>query len=150
MSRVIYVVLDLPENHQITGEDLEKAVGDRVKEGDIVLLDSPHKIPPFIPLTNGLSDHRLVIGEAGAKWFASKNVKCVGFGDGVSIEDCETNVKPFHDILMEKNIVFLEVLKNLEYLKKDTFFMSYAPLPIVGADSCPVRAYAIEGLPMFE
>ena len=45
--------------------------------------------------------------------------------------------------------VFLEVLKNLEYLEKDTFFMSYSPLPILGADSCPVRAYAIEGLPGF-
>ena len=68
----------------------------------------------------------------------------------MSIEDCEANVKPFHDILMAKNIVFLEVLKNLEYLKTDTFFMSYAPLPIMGADSCPVRAYAIEGLPGFD
>ena len=150
MGRAIYVTLDLPENHQITGEDLEKAIGDRVKEGDIVLLDSPHKIPPFTPMTNGPDDHRLVIGEDSAKWFAAKNVKCVGFGDGVSIEDCEANVKPFHDILMEKNIVFLEVLKNLEYLEKDTFFMSYAALPIMGADSCPVRAYAIEGLPGFD
>lgn len=25
--------------------------------------------------------------------------------------------------------------------------MSYSALPIIGADSCPVRAYAIEGLP---
>ena len=24
--------------------------------------------------------------------------------------------------------------------------MSYSPLPIMGLDSCPVRAYAIEGL----
>ena len=45
--------------------------------------------------------------------------------------------------------MFLEVLKNLEYLTTDTFFMSYAALPIVGADSCPVRAYAIEGLAEF-
>ena len=74
----------------------------------------------------------------------------MAFGDGVSIEDCEANVKPFHDILMAKNIVFLEVLKNLEYLEKDTFFMAYAPLPILGADSCPVRAFAIEGLPGFD
>ena len=126
MGRAIYVTLDLPENAQITGADLEKALGDRVKPGDIVLLDSPHKIPPFTPATNGPTDHRLVIGE-----------------------DSEANVKPFHDILMAKNIVFLEVLKNLEYLEKDTFCMAYAPLPILGADSCPVRAFAIEGLPGF-
>lgn len=149
MGRALYVVLDLPENHQITGEDLEKAIGDRVQEGDVVLLDSPHKLPPFTPATNGPDDHRLVVGEDSAKWFAAKKVKCVGFGDGVSIEDCRENVKPFHDILMAQNIVFLEVLKNLELLKTDTFFISYSPLPILGLDSCPVRVYAIEGLEGF-
>lgn len=149
MGRALYVVLDLPENHQITGEDLEKAIGDRVQEGDVILLDSPHKLPPFTPATNGPDDHRLVVGEDSAKWFAAKKVKCVGFGDGVSIEDCQENVKPFHDILMAQNIVFLEVLKNLELLKTDTFFISYSPLPIMGLDSCPVRVYAIEGLTEF-
>ena len=149
MGRALYVVLDLPENHQITGEDLEKAIGNRVREGDVVLLDSPHKLPPFTPATNGPDDHRLVVGEDSAKWFAAKKVKCVGFGDGVSIEDCQENVNPFHDILMAQNIVFLEVLKNLEFLKTDTFFISYSPLPILGLDSCPVRVYAIEGLAEF-
>lgn len=124
MGRGLYVVLDLPENHQITGDDLEKAIGGRVKEGDVVILDSPHKLAPFTPATNGPDDHRLVVGEDSAKWFAAKKVKCVGFGDGVSIEDCLENVKPFHDILMAENIVFLEVLKNLDQLKKDVFFVS--------------------------
>ncbi len=76
-------------------------------------------------------------------------MKCVGFGDGVSIENCNEDVKPFHDILMAENIVFLEVLQNLEELKSDVFFMSYSPLPIKGLDSCPIRAYAIEGLAEF-
>jgi len=149
MGRALYVVLDLPGNHQITGEDLEKAIGGRVKEGDVIILDSPHKLPPFTPATNGPDDHRLVVGEDSARWFAKKKVKCVGFGDGVSIEDCLENVKPFHDILMAQNIVFLEVLKNLDQLKTDTFFISYSPLPIMGLDSCPVRVYAIEGLQEF-
>ena len=149
LGRALYVVLDLPANHQITGEDLERAIGDRVREGDVVLLDSPHKLPPFTPATNGPDDHRLVVGENSAKWFAAKKVKCVGFGDGVSIEDCQENVKPFHDILMAQNIVFLEVLKNLELLRADTFFISYSPLPILGLDSCPVRVYSIEGLAEF-
>ena len=67
----------------------------------------------------------------------------------VTIENSNEDVKPFHDILMAENIVFLEVLKNLEQLQSDVFFMSYSPLPILGLDSCPVRAYAIEGLPGF-
>ena len=67
----------------------------------------------------------------------------------MSIENCNEDVKPFHDILLKENIVFLEVLKNLDKLEKNVFFMSYAPLPIIGLDSCPVRAYAIEGLEEF-
>ena len=73
-------------------------------------------------------------------------IKCVGFGDGVSIENCNKDVKAFHDICMAENIVFLEVLKNLDRLESQVFFMSYSPLPIMGLDSCPVRAYAIEGI----
>lgn len=73
----------------------------------------------------------------------------MGFGDGVSIENCYEDVCAFHDILMERDITFLEVLKNLDKLTTDVFFMSYAPLPIKGLDSCPVRAYAIEGLAEF-
>ena len=149
VGRGVYAVLDLPPNHQITGSDLEAAVGSRIRSGDTIILDSPHKLPPFTPATNGPDDHRLVVGAACAEWLAQKQVKCVGFGDGVSIEDCVDNVKPFHDILMAQNVTFLEVLKNLEQLRSDTFFISFAPLPIIGLDSCPVRVYAIEGLPGF-
>lgn len=149
MGRGIYVTLDLPQNHQITGADLEKAIGDRMLPGDTVILDSPHKIPPFTPATNGPDDHRLLVGEDSARWLAARGAKCVGFGDGVSIEDSNENVKPFHDILMAQNCLFLEVLQNLELLKTDTFFISFAPLPIIGLDSCPVRVYAIEGLMQF-
>jgi len=149
MGRGLYVVLDLPKNHQITGADLEAACGDKIKEGDVVIIDSPHKIPPFTSATNGPTDHRLVIGEDSARWFAAKKVKCVGFGWGVSIEDCKENVHPFHTILMADNVVFLEVLANCEMLEKEIFFISYSPLPIIGLDSCPVRVYAIEGLAEF-
>ena len=120
-----------------------------LQEGDIVILDSNWKFPPFTPETNSPADKRLFINAETAIWMRDHKVKCVGFGDGVSIENCEADVKPFHDIIMAYDGVFLEVLKNLEYLKSDTFFMSYSALPIIGADSCPVRAYAIEGLPGF-
>lgn len=150
MGRAIYVNLEnvAPKTH-ITAADLEAACGDRIREGDIVIIDSPYRIPPFTPATNGPDDKRLLVGAESAHWFREKKVKCVGFGDGVSIESCNDDVKPFHDILMEVDITFIEVLCNLEYLEKDTFFMSYSPLPIVGLDSCPVRAYAIEGLADF-
>jgi kynurenine formamidase len=50
---------------------------------------------------------------------------------------------------MAENITFLEVLKNLDELQQETFFISFAPMYIKGLDSCPVRVYAIEGMADF-
>ncbi len=151
MGRAIYVNFkeELAPNHKITAADLEKKLGDKIQEGDIVILDSERKLTPFTPDSNTDKDKRLFICRETAEWFRDKKVKCVGFGDGVSIESNNEDVCAFHDVLMEVNCTFLEVLKNLEELKSEIFFMSYSPLPIQGLDSCPVRAYAIEGLVEF-
>lgn len=151
IGRAIYIDFeDKIEGYSyITAEDLDKATDGILKEGDIVILDSAYKLEPFTAKTNTEEDKRLLIGTESAKWFKEKKVKCVGFGDGVSIENSNEDVKPFHDLLMEDNIVFLEVLKNLEHLKTKVFFMSYTPMPIKGLDSCSIRAYAIEGLEEF-
>ena len=137
-----------PLSH-ISAKDLDDAIGNEVKEGDVVILDSIYKLPPFTPETNGPNDKRLLVNGETAQWFVDHKVKCVAFGDGVSIENCNEDVKPFHDICMEKDIRFLEVVKNLEELRSRTFFISFAPMYIKGLDSCPVRVYAIEGLKEF-
>jgi arylformamidase len=91
----------------------------------------------------------LFIGIESANWFKEKGVKSVGFGDGVSIENSNEDVKPFHDILMAENITFIEVLKNLEQLTQEIFMVIFLPLPIKGIDSSPVRVVAVEGLAEF-
>ena len=150
MGRGIYYEFkDLAPLSHISYDDLEKALGKKVKEGDVVILDSIYKLPPFTPETNGPNDKRLLVNGDTAKWFVEHKVKCVAFGDGVSIENCNEDVKPFHDICMAENITFLEVVKNLDELTTDTFFISFAPMYIKGLDSCPVRVYAIEGLAEF-
>lgn len=150
MGRAIYVSFNNAKpNEYISPEMLEEACGKRIKEGDIIILDSPYKIAPFTEKTNTVEDKRLFINGDTAVWLRDHKVKCVGFGDGVSIENRNEDVCPFHDILMAENIIFIEVLKNLEQLQKDTFFMSYTPLYIKGLDSSPVRAYAIEGISDF-
>jgi len=150
MGRGIYYEFkDLAPLSHISYDDLEKALGKKVKEGDVVILDSIYKLPPFTPETNGPNDKRLLVNGDTAKWCVDHKVKCVAFGDGVSIENCNEDVKPFHDICMAENITFLEVVKNLDELTTDTFFISFAPMYIKGLDSCPVRVYAIEGLAEF-
>jgi arylformamidase len=150
MGRAVYVkIIDLKPNGHILPADMERACGSRIEKGDIVIIDSPFAMDPFTEKTNTGEDKRLFLCREVAEWFVEKEVKCVGFGDGVSIENSYEDVCAFHDVLMAKNIVFLEVLKNLDKLRTDIFFMSYSPLPIKGLDSSPVRAYAIEGIEEF-
>lgn len=150
MGRALYVTITgVARNSYVTAAVLDRVLGDRIRPGDTVILDSEYKLPPFTDKTNGPEDGRLFVNGETAQWMVDHLVKCVGFGDGVSIENCNEDVKPFHDVCMAKNITFLEVLKNLEELHSDVFFISFAPLPIRGLDSCPVRVYAIEGLAEF-
>ncbi len=150
MGRALYVKFrNLAPNAYITPAALDSACGSRLREEDIIILDSPYGLTPFTNKTNTAEDKRLFVNGETATWLRDRKVKCVGFGDGVSIENRNEDVCPFHDVLMAANIVFLEVLKNLELLEKDVFFMSYAPMNIKGLDSCPVRVYAIEGLAEF-
>jgi len=51
--------------------------------------------------------------------------------------------------VMPRDIMFLEVMKNLDQLRSDVFFLICQPMPIKGMDSCCVRAVAIEGIPGF-
>ena len=150
LGRAIYVnFVDAEPNSYIAPKMLEKACGEKLREGDIIIIDSPYKLPPFTEKTNTEEDKRLFVNGETAIWLRDRKIKCVGFGDGVSIENRNEDVKPFHDVLLAENILFLEVLKNLELLEKDVFFMSYSPLYIKGLDSSPVRAYAIEGIAEF-
>ncbi len=48
----------------------------------------------------------LFVNAETAEWFRERRVKAVGFGDGVSIENRNEDVKPFHDILLAENIIF--------------------------------------------
>jgi arylformamidase len=150
LGRAVYVnITHLQPNSHIMPADMEKASAGIINKDDIVIIDSPFRIEPFTPKTNTEEDKRLFICREVAEWFAEKGVKCIGFGDGVSIENSNEDVCAFHDVLLARNIVFLEVLKNLDKLRKEVFFMSYSPLPIKGLDSSPVHAYAIEGLAEF-
>ena len=150
MRRGLYVrFTGIAPNSYVTAALLDEYLGAKVREGDVVILDSEHPLPPFTEKTNTPEDKRMFVNGETAQWFVDHKVKCVGFGDGVSIENRNEDVKPFHDICMAENITFIEVLKNLDELEKDTFFISFAPMNIKGLDSCPVRVYAIEGLPDF-
>ena len=150
MGRGVYAPIEhMNPNEHITGADLELVCGDIIGEDDVLIIDSPYKLKPFTEKTNTEEDKRLFIGKDACEWLLKRKIRCLGFGDGVSIENCNEDCSTLHDLLLGNDIVFIEVLENLELLQKRTFFISYSPLPIEGLDSCPVRVYAIEGMPGF-
>src|SRR5699024_11033931 len=99
MGRGIYAMVDQVEpNSYITPAVLDGTLGSKVKPGDVVILDSPYKLPPFTEKTNTEEDRRLFVNGETAQWMVDHKVKSVGFGDGVSIENSNADVKPFHDV----------------------------------------------------
>jgi len=156
-------VTDLPQDHfigrgvllkldtcqpkaLITAADLDAADRGRVRRGDVLVLDSRFHSEPFVHNPN---DQRPHLSRESAEWFLAKGVKAVGFGDGVCIENNIEHCVACHDIMLGHDILFLEVLKNIELLQADVFLISYLPLPIKGLDSSPVNILAMEGVPGF-
>lgn len=62
MGRGIYVTVDGVEpNGYITAAVLDRVLGSKVQAGDVVILDSPYKLPPFTEKTNTAEDKRLFV-----------------------------------------------------------------------------------------
>jgi kynurenine formamidase len=139
--------VETPYHYKDAWKDiLDRADKGRVREGDIVVLTSDYHTEPF---SGAADDRRPYLTRESGEWFAEKRVKCIGFGDGVAIEHSVKDACDIHEVVMRRDILFLEVLRNIDDIGPDIFFMSYMPMPIKGLDSCCVRAFAIEGIPEF-
>jgi arylformamidase len=147
VGRGVLLKLDTCEPRAlITRADLDAASGGIVQAGDVAILDSPYHHEPFVQSPD---DERPRLSIESAEWFLEHQVKAVGFGDGVAIENNPKHCSAFHDILMPKNVTFIEVMQNLDQIRDSVFMIVFLPLPIVGLDSSPVHVVAIEGVPGF-
>jgi kynurenine formamidase len=145
-ARGVLLKLQTGEAELITAADLDAADGGRVRAGDAVVLDSRYHAEPFAAVPG---DPRPHLSREAAEWLVARGAKAVGFGDGICIETNIEHCIACHDILLERDILFIEVMENLPLLNDDVFLMVYAPLPIRGLDSSPVNVLAIEGIPGF-
>ncbi|MBS4024637.1 MAG: cyclase family protein [Clostridia bacterium] len=76
-----------------------------------------------------------------AQFLTGFPLKGVGI-DAISVELVTTGNLAVHQILLERNIIIIENLTNLDKLINRTFAFSCLPLKIAGADGSPVRAVA--------
>ena len=146
MGRAVHLKLECEPGAPITREILDAADRGRVRAGDVVILTSPYHCEPF---SNDPNDQRPYLCRESGEWFAGKKVKCIGFGDSAAIEHSVKDACDVHEAVMPHDIMFLEVMQNLDRLETEIFMIIYQPMPIKGLDSCCVRALAIEGIPGF-
>ena len=147
LGRGVLLRLDTCEpNALISRADLDTADGGRVRAGDVIILDSKYHSEPFVESPH---DKRPHLSRESAEWFVAKKVKAVGFGDGICIETNVEQCNACHDIMLANDILFIEVLQNIDKLQQDIFLIIFMPLPIRGLDSSPVNVMAIEGIPGF-
>ncbi len=75
-----------------------------------------------------------------ARYLVEFDLKGIGI-DAVSIDPMESKSFDIHHILLKKDLVIIENLKNLKYLINKNFELYIAPLKIKDLDGSPVRAF---------
>ncbi|HHE31536.1 MAG TPA: cyclase family protein [Chlorobaculum parvum] len=80
-----------------------------------------------------------VLSPEAAAWLAGLGLKGVGI-DAPSFDEAASEALPVHRVLLGAGLILIENLTGLEQLDGGDFLLSALPVPIVGAEACPVRA----------
>ncbi len=118
-----------------------RAKEDVVGPGDIVLIHTgcdrqygqPNYSRPYLSLE-------------AIYWLVEGGIAALGI-DASGIEAYQAAEQPGHLLLFQHGIPIIEELTHLEELRSQRVTFIGLPLPLVGADSCPIRAVAVEDIP---
>lgn len=79
--------------------------------------------------------------EEATRWLSTFKLKGLGF-DTISVDDIADDTLLNHGILLEKEILIIENMNNLDKLISQIFELNCIPLKIENSDASPVRAFA--------
>lgn len=122
------------------------AVEEKIVAGDSLLLSTGWS--RYVDEPRRYRDELPCISEELAAWCVDKKVKLLGV-EPPSVADVNNRaeVTRIHQILLGGGVTIVEGLTNLESLTQERVFFAALPLKLAGGDGCPVRAFAIEGIP---
>ena len=128
----------------ITGESCEKLLGNKIEEGDIVVIrnDTGIKLTKQQLYMEG-EDKLPKLTPSAAKWIAKYKPKLIVLDYIRFGEDIE-ETRQFHDILMSLDVNFVEFVDNLDKITKERFFVMALPYKVQGLDSSFCRAIVIQ------
>ena len=147
LERVMGEAVVLDFRNKKAGEAIEldeiravasSSVNTGVRKGDIVLIHTG-----FDRMYGDPDYDRPHISLDAIRWLVEREIACLGI-DASGIEKYKAQEQPGHLLLFGQGIPVIEELTHLEQLRQARVFFMALPVPIRGADSCPVRAIAIE------
>lgn len=114
--------------------------------GDSLLLDTGWS--RFADDPRRYRDELPRIGEELARWCVERKVKLLGV-EPPSVADVNNReeVTRIHRILLGGGVTIVEGLAHLDQIVQPRVFFAALPLKLAGGDGCPVRAFAVEGIP---
>jgi arylformamidase len=137
------VIADLSHKQdldEVTGDDLEKAVGDVWQEGLRLLIRTDH--PERHLGEADYWDTAAYLTPSAADWIVEHRAALVGM-------DCVTEkqgdrTSPIHRRLLEAEIPILENIRNLGRISKREVHLMALPILISGVEAAPARALVFE------
>lgn len=83
-----------------------------------------------------------VLSQDAAHWLCNFKLKGIGL-DSISLDVVNSHELPNHHIILDKEMIIIENLTNLDSLPTSGFMFQCLPLKIERADGSPVRAVAV-------
>jgi kynurenine formamidase len=118
------------------------AVSDTFRRGEVLLLATGWSrfVDDPAVYRNGLPR----VGEELARWCVARGARVLGV-EPPSVADVSDldEMTRVHHVLLGGGVTVVEGLTNLNQLRDGQAWFVAAPLPIVGGDGCPCRAFAI-------
>jgi arylformamidase len=138
------IIIPCQDQKEITLEFLQ-SFEDKIAQTDFILFFTGWQ---YKWNTNGYFDNCPTPTMEAAKWLTKFKLKGIGF-DAFSIDKIGTADKvtpdnlPNHYIILEKEILLIENLNNLDKLPDHPFTFQCLPLYLEKVDGSPIRAVAI-------
>lgn len=131
--------------------DAARCIGREIETDDIKASVTDISAVDYILINTGWADKwgcekylkdYPVLSEQAARWLAAQDLKGVGV-DAASVDKAAGAGCDIHKILLERKILIIENLVNLELLPGKPFCFAALPLPLKDADGAPARVMAV-------
>ena len=128
----------------VTDEYCEKTLGSIIQEGDIVVIRNDTGIKLTKQQLYMEGEEKLPkLTPSAAKWLAKYNPKLLVLDYSRFVENIE-ETRQFHDILMSRDVNFVEFVDNLDSITQERFYVMALPYKVQGLDSSFCRAIVIQ------